>query len=193
LPRDGTASKIWYFAKWWIGEGVQHRFRDGRCTETILRGILMSRLRSLLVNAFIAGYLCLILVFLVAGREDWPFCIYPMFSTLDRRADFERVEFFTVSQGKEKWVNLRYTYMVTWGFVLPAVLKKKGWPSEDTKHFLGVALDDFRRQSQRENPSAPPPDALRAYSVTYHYPDSGGFQSTIIRKVMLLQYNKGDL
>ncbi len=152
----------------------------------------MSRLRLLLVNGFIAGYLGLILFFLVVGREDWPFCIYPMFATLDRRADAKGVEFFTVTQGKEKWVDLRNPDMIHWGFVLPTVLKKKGWPSDDTKRFFGVALDEFRRQSRQENPSGPLPDGLRAYAVTYHYPDSGDFQPIILSRVMLLQYNEAN-
>jgi hypothetical protein len=98
-----------------------------------------------LVNGFIAGYLCLILVFLVAGREEWPFCIYPMFATLDRRADFE---------GSTR----RFS----------------------TPKSAGKSLCASTRR-------------LASLFVTYHYPDSGDFQSTIIRKVMILQYNKGDL
>jgi len=154
----------------------------------------MSPSRSLLINGFIIGYLALILAFWIIGKEDWPFCIYPMFAGVDRRGDFERIEYFTVSPEGEKWIDLRNPRnpsIMHWGFVLSAVLAKKGWPSNDTKNFLEIALDDLRRQSLREHPAQAPPYALKAYEVSYHFPESGDYEPIVVRKVPLLQVNEG--
>ena len=147
----------------------------------------MSALRFRIVNGCILMIFGITLISLPTLRDWWPFCVYPMFESLNLRVDAPALEFYTVTGGQETYFDFRYTWMIHWRNVFLAILKDKGWPSKTTQDFYAQALKEIQREGKFEDPTAPSPTALRVYRVYYHYPDSGDFQPVVMRRVKLLE------
>jgi hypothetical protein len=154
------------------------------------RQVGMSPVRSVVVNGFILGYLLLTALLFVTGYELWPFCTYWMYEGTLARGDGKAIEFYTVADGREKWIDIQSGPVLQWVFSFEAVAKKDGWSDPRTKRFLATSLEEMRRESRTDHPSEPLPTAIRVYSSDYHFPDSGDYQAIRTGRTLILEVDR---
>jgi len=163
---------------------------------------MMRGLRKWLVNGFILGTLGLTAVSIGIKKEEWPICNYPMFDSLNRRADTQNVEIYVVSGAKETPLRLEYgawhgTYgllrNVTLDEAIVVILDQKSWHSQDCKAFLALILRELKRKWNAERKSPEPPRSLRVYTVNYHYPELGDYRPQVLNKTLMLEVNETTL
>jgi hypothetical protein len=163
---------------------------------------MMRGLRKWLVNGFILGTLGLTAVSIGTKKEGWPICNYPMFESLNRRADTQNVGISIVSGAEETPLRLEYgawhgTYgllrNVTLDDAIGVMLDQKGWHSQDSKAFLALILRELKREWNAERKSPEPPRALRVYMVKYHYPKLGDYRPQVLNKTLMLEVNETTL
>ena len=150
----------------------------------------MSRARFLLVNGFIAGYLVLTALLFATGYELWPVCTYWMYENVMVRGNENVIEYYTVAEGREKWIDIQSGPLLPWVPTLSVVAKQDGWSGAHTKKFFLAALEQLRSENRADDPGAPLPTAIRAYITSYHFPDSGDYQPIRTARTLLLEVDR---
>jgi hypothetical protein len=159
---------------------------------------MMWGLRRWVVNGFILGTLGLTAVSIGTKKEAWPICNYPMFDSLNRRADTQNVGVSVVSGAEERPLSLEHgpwrgTYgllrNVTVSDAILVMLDQKGWHSQDSKAFLAMILRELKREWNAEHKSPEPPRALRVYTVNCHYPELGDYRPQVLNKTLMQEVN----